>query len=359
MKTNKKAFTLIELLVVIAIIGILSTLAVVALQNARKNARDAKRIADIKQIQTALELYFNDAGAYPAEVTSSITYGSNVYMATVPTAPNHNDGDCSEEQNTYTYQSIGAENESYSISFCLGAPISNLFAGPKVASPDGIKFQTPIQCSDLLSCGGACYYEGEEYPVVEIGSQCWFAKNLNYNNGCSSKTWVSWSDEGYCGHYNNNTEYGLFYQWSAAMNGATIEEAQGACPIGWHIPSSNDWLSLTNYLSTNSQYWCDSTSVYIAKSLASVSNWNTSVWYCDVGGDQSLNNETGFNALPVGDLDPWGDFGNFGDYTAFWSSSENGLDFSQGRILSYDNEEVISGSNYVKANGFSVRCLKD
>lgn len=86
-KIDKPAFTLIELLVVIAIIGILSTLAVVALQNARKNARDAKRVADVKQMQTALELYYNDVGEYPADVTSSIAYGSNVYMATVPSAP--------------------------------------------------------------------------------------------------------------------------------------------------------------------------------------------------------------------------------------------------------------------------------
>jgi len=62
---NKKGFTLIELLVVIAIIGLLSTLAVVALNNARLKARDAKRIADIKQIQTALELYYTEISSYP------------------------------------------------------------------------------------------------------------------------------------------------------------------------------------------------------------------------------------------------------------------------------------------------------
>ncbi|OGF31319.1 hypothetical protein A3H09_03530, partial [Candidatus Falkowbacteria bacterium RIFCSPLOWO2_12_FULL_45_13] len=62
---KQKGFTLIELLVVIAIIGLLSTLAVVALNNARMKSRDAKRVSDIKQIQTALELYYNDANSYP------------------------------------------------------------------------------------------------------------------------------------------------------------------------------------------------------------------------------------------------------------------------------------------------------
>lgn len=67
-----RGFTLIELLVVIAIIGLLSTLAVVALQGARVKSRDAKRVADIKQVQTALELFANAEGAYPANPAGAV-----------------------------------------------------------------------------------------------------------------------------------------------------------------------------------------------------------------------------------------------------------------------------------------------
>ncbi|MDO8499378.1 MAG: prepilin-type N-terminal cleavage/methylation domain-containing protein [bacterium] len=74
---NKKGFTLIELLVVIAIIGLLSTLAVVALGSARTKARDARRLSDLKQLQTALELYYTDVNAYPAG--AGITLGSAAY----------------------------------------------------------------------------------------------------------------------------------------------------------------------------------------------------------------------------------------------------------------------------------------
>ena len=60
-----KGFTLIELLVVIAIIGILATVITVAVSSARKKARDARRLSDMKAIQTALEMYANDHGEYP------------------------------------------------------------------------------------------------------------------------------------------------------------------------------------------------------------------------------------------------------------------------------------------------------
>ncbi|MDD5071625.1 MAG: type II secretion system protein [Patescibacteria group bacterium] len=63
-------FTLIELLVIISIIGLLSSAAVFALNNARIKARDAKRAADLKQVQKALELYFDNHNAYPTLGTS-------------------------------------------------------------------------------------------------------------------------------------------------------------------------------------------------------------------------------------------------------------------------------------------------
>jgi prepilin-type N-terminal cleavage/methylation domain-containing protein len=75
LKRNNKfnGFTLVELLVVIAIIGLLATLSIVALRGALIKARDVKRVADIKQIHTALEMYFNSNNSYP--MTAS--YGEN------------------------------------------------------------------------------------------------------------------------------------------------------------------------------------------------------------------------------------------------------------------------------------------
>jgi len=69
-KRNKGGFTLIELLVVIAIIGILSSIVVVSLSSARARSRDSSRIAAMKQMQIALELYYDEFGTYPKEAGS-------------------------------------------------------------------------------------------------------------------------------------------------------------------------------------------------------------------------------------------------------------------------------------------------
>ena len=140
---KQKGFTLIELLVVIAIIGLLSTLAVVALNNARQKSRDAKRVADVKQIQTALELYFNDCSQYPdgsangglaaADANGcpgTITFGT--FMSQIPTAPTPPTG------NAYTYNDNSGDLGSYNLDFVLEGITGGLTGTNCTATPAGI-----------------------------------------------------------------------------------------------------------------------------------------------------------------------------------------------------------------------------
>jgi prepilin-type N-terminal cleavage/methylation domain-containing protein len=82
MKT-KRGFTLIELLVVIAIIGILSSVVLASLNTARLKSRDTRRIADLKQLQLALALFYDANTAYPATLASL----APTYIAVIPADP--------------------------------------------------------------------------------------------------------------------------------------------------------------------------------------------------------------------------------------------------------------------------------
>jgi len=139
---NKKGFTLIELLVVVAIIGLLSTLAVVALSSARLRARDSKRLSDLKQVQTALELYYTDNNAYPTAATA-VTLGNGAYQCLNSTGwaaagcANPYMGLVPRDAGTGSYQYTSANGTGYSVRATLEGTVNNL-TGTIYATQSGI-----------------------------------------------------------------------------------------------------------------------------------------------------------------------------------------------------------------------------
>jgi uncharacterized protein (TIGR02145 family) len=201
--------------------------------------------------------------------------------------------------------------------------------------------------------------DGKVYPTVQIGDQCWMAKNLNIgakitgiteqsNNGVIEK-YCYGDDDANC-----NT-YGGLYQWAEMvqyLNGATntatwspvpTGNVHGLCPTGWHIPSDAEWTTLTTYLGGES--------VAGGKlKEAGTTHWQTP--------NEGATNESGFTALPAGYRYNDGTFSNIGNFGYWWSSTENYTSSAWRRNVIYSYGIVYRiGSS--KSYGFSVRCLRD
>nr|MDA3803020.1 hypothetical protein [Patescibacteria group bacterium] len=131
----------IELLVVIAIIGLLATLSIIALNSAQAKARDVKRMSDVREIRTALEMYFASENAYPASTTPGVAIqdsGGAVFMRSYPTPPSPADGGCDQDTQNNAYTYTLDSNQSYSVEFCLGSNVNEVTAGARQMTPAGI-----------------------------------------------------------------------------------------------------------------------------------------------------------------------------------------------------------------------------
>ena len=162
-----KGFTLIELLVVIAIIGVLASIVLASLNSARQKSRDARRIADIKQLQLALELYYDAQSppAYPgatAFCNASTARGLQVlstggYIPQIPRDPSLAAG-----ANCYWYASntSGTVNTTYH----LGATMEQTTNPALNADKDCVSSGTPIGCPATVYAEG---FSGAD-PVYDV-----------------------------------------------------------------------------------------------------------------------------------------------------------------------------------------------
>jgi prepilin-type N-terminal cleavage/methylation domain-containing protein len=111
---QSKGFTLIELLIVLAIIGTLTGVVMVNILSARERGRDAERKSELRQLQTAFEIYRADQGTYPPSplpaCDTALAAGGTTYIQKIPCDPT-NSG-----QHVFTYTTTGT---TYSLFACL------------------------------------------------------------------------------------------------------------------------------------------------------------------------------------------------------------------------------------------------
>lgn len=169
------------------------------------------------------------------------------------------------------------------------------------------------------------------YKTVVIATQIWMAENLAYLPYISPTSKYSFTDT--CYYLYDYEAYGVLYNWSAAIN---------ACPVGWHLPSDEEWTLLSNYLG--------------GESVAGGKMKTTTGWNRPNEGD---TNESGFSALlGGGNFYSSGGLSLAGNYGRWWTSTSIGVNSAFTRYLEFNNTWLYrSGS--VRLSGYSVRCLKD
>jgi len=193
----------------------------------------------------------------------------------------------------------------------------------------------------------------QSYTTVQIGTQCWMAKNLNVGtriNGSLEQTNNSPEQiiEKYCyGDSEANCDvYGGLYQWNEMMLYSTTPGIQGICPTGWHLPTNAEWITLSDYLGGEEV------------AGGAMKETGTTHW---ASPNIGATNSSGFTALPGGNRDfIWeiGYFNNLSSRGYWWSSSQYDANGAWHWYTYHINVYFIAD---IEPNsfGYSVRCLKD
>lgn len=159
-RKNRAGFSLIEVLLVAVIVGSLCIASSVSILRNRVEAIDAGRLADIRQMQYALDSFANNDGEYPQDqefIPGGSLVSRNghlVYLQAIPHNPRRT-GSCPNKDYQYRQTSNG---RSYTITYCLGGAINGLAAGECIAMPGLPCVQNSLcSCDDINKpCCGYC-----------------------------------------------------------------------------------------------------------------------------------------------------------------------------------------------------------
>lgn len=201
----------------------------------------------------------------------------------------------------------------------------------------------------ISSCSGRVKdVDGNYYKAEKIGNQKWMTENLSvshFRNGDaipeskSIEEWIKSGVEGkpaWCFTENDqgdNKKSGKLYNWYA------VNDPRGLAPRGWHVPSDDEWMQLTDYLGGGVLAALKMRTIGLKESDTSVSN-------------------IGFSGLPAGARNLNGEYYGMASYGYWWSSTEVFDKKAWIRVLNYIHCDVNS-LYYDKNCGVSVRCIKN
>jgi len=211
--------------------------------------------------------------------------------------------------------------------------------------------------------------DGNVYNVIRIGTQLWTVENwrsTKYNDGTAiphvtdDSAWEMLTTPGYC-YYNNATNADTIKKWGALYNWYVVAPTnpKQIAPSGWRVPTDAEWDTLRNYLITNGYNWDGTTTGNkIAKSMAAKMDWLNSTTTGTIGCNLSINNTSGFSALPGGVRVYDGSFYGQGGSGYWWSATEIDSSHACSRSLYCYDESLLRYLNY-KSCGFSVRLVRE
>lgn len=205
--------------------------------------------------------------------------------------------------------------------------------------------------------------DGNVYKTITLGKQVWMVENLKttkLNDGTpielitDNGAWINVKAPAFCwvnNDVNIKDKYGALYNWN-------VVDTRKICPVGWHVPSFDEWQTLVDYLQKKG-FGYKGDNLDVGKAIASQSGWESTDNEGNVGNNQIENNKSGFSAVPSGIRGLFdGSFENVGSQAWWWSDTNYG-------VASAQAEHIFNSENYPDpdivpfGNGLSIRCVKD
>lgn len=190
---------------------------------------------------------------------------------------------------------------------------------------------------------GVTDIDGNVYPTVLNGNRNWMAANLKttrYRDGSliehmsDDAEWSGLHTTGAWANYDNDSDndgiYGKLYNWYAVFDN------RGLCPVGWSVPTKEDWETLSTLVGIDPGF-----------KMKSTEGWNE---------NGNGSNSSGFNGLPGGYRSPTGSFHHAGIIGRFWSSTQIGINPIFWELQSF-GRGLYSSPEHLR-NGKSIRCIK-